>query len=121
MQETLHDHHTSISIGGWPICNNIDCSSNVELQDLTNRLIDRATAYGMEVSTENSKIMTNSMSNTCADTGMNGQKLNEVTSFKYLGTALCKDVTYSAEVHIRTASAMAAMVRLNRISASLAS
>ena len=78
MQETLHDHHTSISIGGWPICNNIDCSSNVELQDLTNRLIDRATAYGLEVSTGKSKIMTNSMNNISADIRMNGQMLEEV-------------------------------------------
>ena len=68
MQETLHDHHTSISIGERPtICNlrfasDIDLmgSSNGELQDLTNGLADRATAYGMEVSTEKSKIMTNS-------------------------------------------------------------
>ena len=50
-QETLHDHHTSISIGGRPICNlrfadDIDLmgGSNGELQDLTNRLADRATA-----------------------------------------------------------------------------
>ena len=32
-----------------------------ELQDLTNRLVDKARAYGMEVSTEKSKVMTNSM------------------------------------------------------------
>ena len=70
MQETLHNHHTSISIGGRPICNlrfadDIDLmgGSNGELQDLTNRLIDRATAYGMGVSTEKSKIMTNSTNN----------------------------------------------------------
>ena len=53
------------------------------LQDLTNRLVDRATAYGMEVSTEESKTMTNSMNNISADISMNGQKLEEVTSFKY--------------------------------------
>ena len=61
MQETLHDHHTSTSIGGRPICNlkftnNIDLmgGSKGELQDLTNRLTDRATVYlyGMEVGTE---------------------------------------------------------------------
>ena len=46
---------------------------------------------------------------------MNGQKLEEVTSFKYLGAILCKDGTCSAEVRIRIASAMAAMARLNRI------
>ena len=41
--------------------------SNGELQDLTNRLADRATAYGMEVSTEKSKIMVNSTNDISAD------------------------------------------------------
>ena len=47
MPETLHDHHTSISIGRRPICNlqyaddnDPMGSSNGELQDLTNRLVD---------------------------------------------------------------------------------
>ena len=49
MQETLHNHHTSISISGRPICNlpfadDIDLmgGSYDELQDLTKRLVDRA-------------------------------------------------------------------------------
>ena len=46
--------------------------SSGELQDLTNRLIDRATAYGLEVSTGKSKIMTYSMNNCSADISMNG-------------------------------------------------
>ena len=37
--------------------------SNGELQDLTNKFAERATAYGMGVSTEKSKIMTNSTNN----------------------------------------------------------
>ena len=55
MQETLHDHHTSISIGGRPkgnlqFANDIDLmgGSNGECQDLTNRLVGRGTAYGMK-------------------------------------------------------------------------
>ena len=89
MQETLHDHKTSISIGSRPICNlqfadDIDVmgGSNGELQDLTNRLVDRATAFGIEVSTEMSKIMTNSTNNINTDISMNGQKLEQVISFK---------------------------------------
>ena len=85
MEETLHDHHTSISIEGRSICNlrfadDIDLmsSSNGELQDLTNRLVDRATACGKEVSTEKRKIITNSMNNISADISMNSQKLEEV-------------------------------------------
>ena len=46
---------------------------------------------------------------------MKGQKLEEATSFQYLGATLCNDGTCSAEVRIRIASAMAAMARLNRI------
>ena len=41
--------------------------SSGELQDLANRLVDRATAYGMEVSTEKSRIMTNSTNVISAD------------------------------------------------------
>ena len=57
--------------------------SNGELQNLTNRLVGRATACGMEVKIEKSKIVTNSTNKIGADISMNGQKLEEVTSFKY--------------------------------------
>ena len=74
MQETFHNHHTSTIINGRPIRNlqfadNIDLVGSIsgELQDLTNRLADRATAYEMEVSTEKSNIMTNNTKNISAD------------------------------------------------------
>ena len=69
----------------------------------------------MEVSTEKSKFMIDSMNNISADNSMNGLKLEEVTSVEYLGAAMCKDCPCLAEVCIRIASAMAAMARLNRI------
>ena len=69
-------------------------------------------AFRMEVSTEKSKIMTNSLNNISANINMNDQKLEDMTSFKYLGATLCKDGTCSAEVYNRIVSAMA---RLNRI------
>ena len=50
-------------------------------------------AHGMEVSTENRNIMTDSTNNISVDISMNGQKLEEVTSFQYLGTTLCEDKT----------------------------
>ena len=71
---------------------------------------DRATAYGMEVATEKSKIKTNS-TNISVNISMNGQTL-EMTSFKYLGATLYKYGTCSAEVRIRIASEMA---RLNGV------
>ena len=72
-------------------------------------------ANGMEVGTEKSKFITNSTNNISADISMNSQMLEEVTSFKYLGATLRKDGTFSAEVRIKIAPAMAAMARLNRI------
>ena len=82
MQETLHGHHTFISIGGRSICSlrstddiELMDGSSDEFQDLTNRLVDRARTHGMEVSTEKSKIMTNYMNNICVDISMNGEKL----------------------------------------------
>ena len=99
MLETLQNHRASIFIGRRPICNlrfaDDIClmgGSNSELQDLTNRLVDRATAYGMEVSTKNSKIMTSSTNKIGAGISMNDQKLEEVTSLKYLGATPCKDM-----------------------------
>ena len=57
----------------------------------------------MEVSTERSKIMTNSTNTISAAINMNSQRLEEVISFKYLEAPLCKDGTCSAEVRIRIA------------------
>ena len=86
-----------------------------QTQDRTNRLVDRAMACGTEVNTEKNKIMTNRTNNFSTDIYLNNQELLEVTGFKYLGKALCKDGICLAEVHIRIASAMAAMARINRI------
>ena len=84
-------------------------------EDLTNGLVDRAVTCGMEVSTETCKVMTSSRNNISVHISTNGQRLEEVTSFRYLGATLCKDGTCSGEVRIRIASATAAMVRLNRV------
>ena len=59
--------------------------------------------------------MISNMNNINADISMNGWRLEEVTSFKYLGATLCKDGTCSAKICIRIASAMEGMARLNRI------
>ena len=43
-----------------------------------------STAYGMEVSGEETKLMANNTSDINKDIKVNGQKLETVTSFKYL-------------------------------------
>ena len=62
--------------------------SSYELQDLTYRLVDRARAYRMKISTEKSEPLNNSTNNVGEDISLNGRKLEEVTSFKYLGATL---------------------------------
>ena len=41
--------------------------------------------YGMEISAEKTKLMTNNTSGINTEIKVNGQKLQTVTSFKYLG------------------------------------
>ena len=122
MQETLADFQTTISIGGRPICNlrfadDIDLlgGSNAELQELTDSLSERAGAYGMEISAEKSKTMVNSHDDLHADITMNGQKLEEVEAFKYLGATITKDGRSTTEIKIRMATATAAMAKLSTI------
>ena len=89
--------------------------SNAELQDLTNRLATGASAYGMEISTEKSKVMVNSAEDVHANITMNGESLEEVSNFKYLGATLAKDGTSTTEIRKRIATATAAMAKLTRV------
>ena len=122
MLETLHNFHSTISIGGRTISNlrfadDIDLmgGSNTELQELTNRLTSRAGAYGIEVSSEKSKVMTNSANKTPAQIYMNGQQLEEVSAFKYLGATLTKDSRSTTEIKSRLAIATSIMAKLDKI------
>ena len=122
MQETLHNYTTTISIGDKPICNlcfadniNLMTGSNSELQELTNKLVATASAYGMEISTVKSKVMVNSTNNASVSIIMDGEKLEEVSSLKYLGATLTKDGTCKAEICIQIATATAVMARLTRV------
>ena len=89
--------------------------SNDELQELTDRLSNSAREYGMEISSEKSKVMVNSGENTTVQISMNGQQLEEVMAFKYLGATLTKDGRSTAEIKIRLAIATASMAKLNKI------
>ena len=114
MKDTLHEFHPSISIGGRRVCNlrfadDIDliAGTNEELQNLTDRLHNSATAFGMEVSTEKSKIMVNTNNRTQDEykITMNGHPLEEVTKFKYLGPTITSDGTSSHEIKMKIATA----------------
>ena len=52
------------------------------------RLDKATTAYGMEISAEKTKLMKNNTSGINTEIKVNGQKLQTVTSFKYLGSVI---------------------------------
>ena len=122
MRETLHNFKSTVSIGGRTLSNlrfadDIDLmgGSNKELQELTTRLTQRSGAYGMEVSSEKSKVMKNSSNTTPVQIFMNGQELEEVSTFKYLGATLSKDSKSTKEIKTRIAIAISTMAKLDKI------
>ena len=93
MTDTLEDHEGTVSIGGkiitiFRFADNIDglAGEEKELANLVECLDKASTAYGMEISAKNTKLMTNNTSGINSETKVNGQKLETVTSFKYLGS-----------------------------------
>ena len=100
--QTRDPEHASVALG-------------LKRFDLTDRLAERAGAYGMEASDEKSKVMVNSANSTSAQIFMNGKQLEEVDAFKYLGTTLTKDGKSATEIKIRLGIATSVMARLNKI------
>ena len=83
MQDTLQDHHTSISTGGRPLCN-LRFTDDIELMrgSINELKISRTvslpeSAYGMEVSTEMPKGMLNSTNEISVNITMNGESLKK--------------------------------------------
>ena len=83
---------SSVFIGGRPLCNlrfadDIDLlgSSEKELQQLTQRLEKTAAENSVEINSDKSKILVNSIKpRPSTNIQMNGQTLKEVDHFKYL-------------------------------------
>ena len=98
MTDALEDHEGTVSIGGRTITNrcfadDIDGSAGEEeeLANSVERLDKASTAYGMEISAEKTKLMTNSTSGISREIKVNGQKLETATSFKYLGSVITNE------------------------------
>ena len=92
MTDALEDHEGTVNIGGRTITNlrfavDIDGSAGEEgeLAKLVGRLDKASTVYGMEISAEKTKMVTNNASGINTEIKANGQKLKRATSFKYRG------------------------------------
>ena len=95
MTDALEDHEGTVSIGGRTITNllfadDIDGLAGEEekLAKLVERLDKASTAYGMEISAEKTKLMTNNTSGINTEIKVTGQRIETVKSFKYLGSVI---------------------------------
>ena len=121
MTDALENHEGSVSIGGRTITNlrfadDIDglAGSEEELASLVNRIDTTSRAYGMQISAEKTKVMTNNTNGFSTDIMVDGQKIDSVQHFKYLG-AIVTDEGSKPEVLSRIAQATAALAKLKYI------
>ena len=89
-------------------------SRRVELEKIVQCLDKASTAYGMEISAEKTKLITNNTSGINTDIKVNGQKLDTVTSFKSLGSVIT-DEGFKPEILSRIAQTTAALTRLKPV------
>ena len=121
MTDALNDHEGTVSIGGRNITNlrsadDIDdlAGREDELADLVERIDKTSTAFGMQINAEKTKLMTNNTNGFSTDIRVNGEKLDCVKRFKYLG-AIITDEGSKPEILARIAQATAALAKLKTI------
>ena len=120
MSHALENFNGTIIIGGrlntnLRFADDIDGFTGEEdtLTELVHNLDTAAAKFGMEVSAEKTKIMTHN-GTLQRDITIQGQKLETVDHFKYLGAIICHEGS-RREVLSRAAQTMAALARLKII------
>ena len=121
MTDALEDHEGTVSIGSRAItnlrfANYIDglAGEEEELAKLVERLDKASTAYGIEINAEKNKLMTNKTSGINTEIKISGQKLETVTSFKYLGS-VTTDEGFKPEILSRIIQTTAALTKLKPV------
>ena len=121
MTDALIDHEGTVSSRGRTITNlrfadDIDglAGEEEEVAKLVECLNKASTAYGIEISAEKTKLMTNNFSGINTEIKVNGQKLETVTSFKYLGSVIT-DEGSKPEIPSTLGQTTAALARLKPV------
>ena len=98
MTDALNDHEGTVSSGGRNITNlrfadDIDglAGREEELADLVERLDKTYTAFGMQINAEKTKLMTNNTNGFSTEIRVNGEKLDCVNRFKYMGAIIADE------------------------------
>ena len=118
MTGALGNHQGTVNIGGRTITNlrfadDIDglAGDEQELANLVERLEITSTSYGMEISAEKTNLMTNNTKGISTEVKVNGQRLETVKSFRYLGSIIT-DEGSKPEILARIAQTTAALTKL---------
>ena len=118
MTDALENHEGSVGIGSRTITNlhfadDIDALAGNEdgLIKLINHLDTTSTKYGMEISAEKTKLMTNNTKGISLDVRIGGQEVETVQSFKYLGSVVT-DEGSKQEIMSRIAQTIGALAKL---------
>ena len=109
MAGALEDHKSTVSIGGRTISNlrfadDIDglTGSELQLANLVERLDKTSTAYGMQISAEKTKLMTNNTNGIRSNTRVNGEKVKPFKASNIIG-AIVTDEGSMPEIRSRIA------------------
>ena len=116
MTDALEDHEGGRTITNLRFADDIDglAGEEKELANLVERLDKAFTAYGMEIGAEKTKLTTKNTSVINTEIKVNGQKLETVTSFKYLASVIT-DEGSKPEILSRIAQSTAALTRLKPV------
>ena len=122
MTDALEDHQGTVSIGHleaeqlptYLFADYIGGRKRGGTSLPGDRLDKTSAAFGVEISAEKTKLMTNNANGISIDIKINSEKLDEVGSFKYLG-AVVTDQESKPEVLSRIAQTKAALARLKTI------
>eukprot|EP00794_Sanderia_malayensis_P006642 gene6642-biopygen5411 len=124
MSDALKDNTNGISCGGRKINNlrfadDIDIIANTQerLREMTGKINRAANRYGMGISGQKSKTMVTGVEMTTIDPpiSINEEDLEQVKTFKYLGSFITEDGTWNKEVLARLGTTTSALVKLDKI------
>jgi len=123
--EAMENSEGTVSVAGQKVSNlrfadDIDliAGNSEELSNITERLDSITRKYGMEISSEKSKIMVTSRQNSeesDTDIKVGGERLSTVETFKYLGSTLNENMTSQNEITTRLAIATSQLAKLSNI------
>jgi len=122
MREALEGFEGGVKFGGRKISNlryaddtTLICSSRKELMDLLRRVKRASERKGLLLNTKKTKIMVLDNDNTGSDFLLDGQKIEVVQQFEYLGSLINTKGDSTAEIKRRLAIARKTMMNMSDI------